>query len=507
VLGGSAVLVDTASQYGVGPIYLMAGWFQLAPIGYGTFGFLDGALTALVYAAAYSLLRIAGTARPLAAAALALGVVALVFNLPYAVGALPQQGPLRFGLPMLVVLGLVAGARWPARERATRAAALAVVGLSSIWALEAFAYTVAVFAVMAIVLAATMAPGGRPRWLVRQAALAAAACVCAHLLFAGATLAATGELPDWGEYLAYLDEFLFGHLGDLTYDVSPWSPGLAVGTGYMASAAAIVLLLLRHPGYVERERTALLALAGTTAYGITMFSYFVDRSVDTLLLYISLPALLTATLWLSLLLRSGDLVPRRIRGGGLAFALAVAVLLLAAAWPSVDNRFPESALAHAFPRGRSFRDAVHRLWHPPPLDPRAASGQQLVEDYMPGRHIPVLVDPDLGIEILIRSGRANELPFGDPWEDSFVPDERIPELRAAVADLRPGDQLLTDEVALKLLPTLRTPQSSGLFPGASAGRLAPLQIWALRWIDRRFKLRPVHRGAGGLVVVRLLPRR
>jgi len=181
--------------------------------------------------------------------------------------------------------------------------------------------------------------------------------------------------------------------------------------------------------------------------------------------------------------------------------------LLAAAWPSVDNRFPESALAHAFPRGRSFRDAVHRLWHPPPLDPRAASGQQLVEDYMPGRHIPVLVDPDLGIEILIRSGRANELPFGDPWEDSFVPDERIPELRAAVADLRPGDQLLTDEVALKLLPTLRTPQSSGLFPGASAGRLAPLQIWALRWIDRRFKLRPVHRGDGGLVVVRLLPRR
>ena len=487
----------------------MAGWFQLAPIGYGTFGFLDGALTALLWVAAYCLLRLAGAPRPLAAAALALGVVALVFNLPYAVGALPQQGPLRFGLPMLVILAAVAGARWPRRGRAAQVAGLVVVGLSSIWALEAFAYTAGVYAVTAVMWTMTEAPGGRLRWLGRQAALAVAACFCAHLLFAGATLAATGELPDWGEYLAYLDAFLFGSLGDLTYDVSPWSPGLAVGAAYMASAAALVLLVLRHPDLVARERTALIALAGTTAYGIALFSYFVDRSVDTLLLYVSLPALLTATLWLSLLLRSDTLVPRPIRGGGLAFGLAIAVLLLAAAWPSVDNRFPQSALAHAFPRGKSLRDAVHRLWHPPPLDPRATAGERLVERAMPDRpHVPVLVEPDLGTEILIRSGRANELPFGDPWEDSFVPAERIPELRDAVAKLRPGDRLLTDEDALNLLPTLRTPRTSGLFPAASAaGNLALLQISVLRWIDRRFELRPVRRGAAGLVVVRLVPRR
>ncbi len=42
VLHGGAVLVDTASQYGVGSLYFLAGWFELAPIGYGTFGFLDG---------------------------------------------------------------------------------------------------------------------------------------------------------------------------------------------------------------------------------------------------------------------------------------------------------------------------------------------------------------------------------------------------------------------------------------------------------------------------------
>ena len=37
-----AMLVDTVSQYGVGSIYLLAAWFQIAPIGNGTLGLLDG---------------------------------------------------------------------------------------------------------------------------------------------------------------------------------------------------------------------------------------------------------------------------------------------------------------------------------------------------------------------------------------------------------------------------------------------------------------------------------
>ena len=56
-------------------------------------------------------------------------------------------------------------------------------------------------------------------------------------VFALATLAASGALPDWGEYLVYLREFLFGTVGDLTYDVERWTPGLVVGAGYAVSAA------------------------------------------------------------------------------------------------------------------------------------------------------------------------------------------------------------------------------------------------------------------------------
>ena len=149
VLHGHPMLAPTASQYGVTSIYLLAAWFQLAPIGYGTLGLLTGALTALWFGAGYGILRLAGTARLLSATALGVAVVALAYNLTYPVGALPQSGPLRFGLPMALVLCAVVAARRPERPRPWDAAALVVLGLSAVWSLESFAYTAAVFAVLA----------------------------------------------------------------------------------------------------------------------------------------------------------------------------------------------------------------------------------------------------------------------------------------------------------------------------------------------------------------------
>ncbi len=76
LLGGGALLVNVpVSQYGVGLIYFMSGWFHLVPIGYGTAGLLDSLLTALFYIAGYGLLRLAGVGRLLAGAALTVAVV------------------------------------------------------------------------------------------------------------------------------------------------------------------------------------------------------------------------------------------------------------------------------------------------------------------------------------------------------------------------------------------------------------------------------------------------
>ncbi len=116
--GGGALLVgDPSSQYGVGLVYFLVGWFHIAPISYATFGLLDGLLTSLVYIGGYLTLRLAGVNRLFSAGALGLGVAVFIYHLRYPVGSLPEQGPLRFGLPMAVIVAGVAAAElaraWP----------------------------------------------------------------------------------------------------------------------------------------------------------------------------------------------------------------------------------------------------------------------------------------------------------------------------------------------------------------------------------------------------------
>jgi hypothetical protein len=505
LLGGGALLVNVpVSQYGVGLIYFLAGWFHLAPIGYGTLGFLDSILTALFYIAGYAVLRVAGVRRPLAVAAMVLAVVALIYGLHYAVGALPETGPLRFGLPMALVLAKVMAER---RRRAlASAAAFAVLGVSAVWAFEAFAYTVLTFAAITLAELWLRAPGDRRRWLGRRAALALAACVIAHVLLALATLVGSGQLPDWGQYLAYIRSFLLGgRAGIISFGFADWSPGLAVGAAALASAAAVVLLVRRAPGVARRDPATLVALVGTTAYAIALLSYADNRSSTYLLPYVTLPLLIAAALWLALLLRQRE-CPQPIQRGGLAFALAVAVLLTTAAWTPISGNFSETALAHAYPGG-GLGAALHRLWHPPAIDPRAPEGERLLHRFIPGPRALILLPtvPDLAVEILMRSGRTSPLFIADPIDDGLVPSVWLPKLRVQVARLRAGQRLLIDRSALKVLADLRA------HPAVDPTR-NPIDLgdqedeWLLRAIDERCVIRPIYRDPGGLIVAQLAPR-
>jgi hypothetical protein len=506
VLRGGVVLAnEPASQWGVGPIYMLAAWFHIAPIGYGTYGLLDAGLTVLLYAAAYGVLRVAGVSRLLAISALALAVAVLIYNLQYPVGGLPQQGPLRFGMPVGVLLAAVVAARWERARTRARVAALIVLGISSVWALEGFAYTLFTLAAVTCFEATFRRAGDRLRWLGRQALLALGACVCAHAIFALATLAASGRLPAWGQYGAFVHAFLLGgEAGNITYGFARWSPGVAVAAGYLASAAAVVLLVRRRPELVAGQRVMLTALVGSTAYGIALFSYFDNRSATYLLLYVALPAVLIGTLWLALLLRSRAEVSRLGRSAALAFALSLAVLLVAAAWPSIGPRFSRSPLAEAVPGGHGLRADLRRLWHMPALDPRADEGGRLLRTYLPGqRHVLVLVSPDLGIETLIRSGTANALPIGDPIEESFVASSRIPVLRDAIRKLRPRQRMLMDQITWRALRVIRARPAADPLRLFKRTLQAPLQAWVLKELDTRFRVRPIYRDTQGFLVVEL----
>lgn len=513
VLAGEAMLVDTLSQYGVGSIYFLAGAFSFIPIGNGTLGLIEGALSALMFVGAWAVMRIAGVSRPLAASAMAVAVVALVYGLQYPLGGLLQHGAIRFGLPIGIVLGAVAEARWPAAATPARALQLLTVAVASIWALEAFTYVALTVVVVAAVGVFLDSAGERRRALVTWLAQLVAACVAAHVLLAAATLIATGELPDWGWYLNTLREFLVGEIGDLTYDFSPWSPGLAVGGLYLISATGLVLLLGRRSDVVERERTMLVAIAGMTAFGVALFTYIVNRSADHIVPYVCLPAVTLGALWLSLLARPSLGVSAAGRRAAWALALGTSALLIAVAASSVDLRFHQSALAYARPGGASLTAALDRLWNPAPLHPSAADGVRLLETHMPGEpKSSVLTSADPSIEILTRAERGSAVPLGDPWEDSFVPDDHLEPLGDYVDDLEPGDRILIDDLARDAFATYRREPERDPLDTPTGGvtlipvGLATLQEWTLKEIGERFDLRSIETTPSGLEVVELVPR-
>jgi hypothetical protein len=179
------------------------------------------------------------------------------------------------------------------------------------------------------------------------------------------------------------------------------------------------------------------------------------------------------------------------------------------AWSSVGAHYDRSALAHVIPGGSSLRGALHRLWHPPPLNSAAPKGESLLDRYMPGQQrVLIVAKPDLATEILVRSGRSNQLPFSNPLEDSFVGTRELPALQQAVDDLEPGDRMLTQRGALHVLSVLQAQPSRNVLtdPVHVHEGFTPQQEWVLQKMAERFHLQVIHRDGLGYVVVSLAPR-
>lgn len=505
VLEGQAMLAGTVSQYGVASIYLIAGFFKLVPAGHGTLGLLDGTLTGLSFAAGYVTLRFAGVGRGVSALTLLVAVICLAWGARYPEGALLQHGAIRFALPLVLIPLAVAGQRWPRHGTWLKGASLAVLGLSSIWALEAFLYVAVTWAAIVLLAVRLADRQQRLQLLARECGLAVAAILAFHLAFALVTLAAAGSWPDWGGYLTYLREFLGGDIGDLTYDVVPFSPGLALAFAYLASAAGVIALAWR--GDLRRRPAALFALAGLTAYGVILFSYFDNRSIGHVLPYVSLPAVLLGGLWMGLALERGSGFGVYARRALAVCATAGAAVMIGVAWPTAGERAGDSALAVVLPGGDSLRERYQRLKDLPPLVPGAAEGERLIDRHIPGEDaVPVITEADLDVNILIRAGRANALGITDAKEASWVPGPHLPVVSEHVARLDPGQRILLDAEALRAWKMIeRDPGVDDLDVVAATG-MQFIQVHALKELGARFGLREVARGEEGLRVAELVPR-
>ncbi|MEZ5167501.1 MAG: hypothetical protein R2695_13795 [Acidimicrobiales bacterium] len=281
------------------------------------------------------------------------------------------------------------------------------MAVAAVWALEAFAYTLFTALAITAVLVAVEPAGSRRRAATRGIGWIVGACVAGHVVFALATLLASGSLPDWPWYFQTLRDFLVGGLADLTYDFASYSSAFPIAGLYVASASALALIVWRRPDVLPRQRTLLVALTGTTAWGIALFTYLVNRGLDHIIAFCALPAVALVALWLSFLGQRELAVSRPARRTALAGVLVVAAWIVAASWSWVEVRYPQSALAYAVPGGESLPDALDKVRRPPPMRAEMIEGRRLLRQFMPDedRSI-VLADADLVIEILMRSNRG-----------------------------------------------------------------------------------------------------
>jgi hypothetical protein len=512
ILHGSQLLVDEVSQYGVGSIYLLAALFELIPIDYGTLSLIDAVLSAIVFGTGYVILRMVGVGRLLGLGAMAVTVTVLAWGLTFPIGAIVQNGAIRFGLLPVSLVFFRVGSIWLAergRVRLSRFAgwlSWAVVGLSAIWALEAMLYTTATLTGLVLAEAMTVPAGRRRRWILGRIIRALIAWAAFHLVFAIYILAAAGQLPDWGMYISYLRDFLFGKVGDLTYDFEPWSPGLLVAFGYLASTLATALVIYRRPDRFGASRSAYIALAGLSFYGLVQFSYFDNRSLPIILPFLCFPLLLAGTIWLQLILRDPEL-GRGLRRIAIGVALALAAITVSTVWPDAQKRAGDSALAYGLPGGKSLRGGLQRLGDMPPLIEGADEGERLLEKYMPNEDkSAVMTRYDLDLDILVRAKRANRLGIADANEASWVPGPHVPVMEAAVDELRAGDRMLVDQGALKQFHRLQEDPDALPDEFTTEDGLTVIQLMALARIGQRFNLKPVARGSDGLEVVELVPR-
>jgi hypothetical protein len=478
VLHGHPMLVGTYSHYGFGMFDALAAYFSVSPIGYGTFTLLLSALTALLFAALYVVLRLSTNSQAVAIAGLVVAVVLNVFGQSFYYTYFPSTGVLRFGLVWLVILLSVGAARSARRERLLDVLVLLAVGAPAAWSGETGVYCLGTACAIACIDAATLesAAGARFRAAIRGVARLFAASVCGVLLFTGLTRAATGVWPHWGSYIEFVRLYTTGGLGALP--IGAWSPGLALGALYVASAVTLVAVVVLRPALVRERHGAFRAIAGLTAMGSLVFTYFLGRAAPNNLFHVSPPAVALLFVWVGI--ADATLTNRRTAVIAIAAAMFMGALVVAGERDNVVRKYPHTALAALLGRSPGVTTQLRSLWHNPVVDPQAAHVVRFVSSLGLGHAaLIVLLYPSVESEALLRLDRGNAVGTSNPCQESL--------------SVRGTSRVAAGVRALTTGAVLVTSSSS-----AYAGRLLPIEQYTLALIRSRFTLRQIGADGGGL---------
>ena len=290
-----------------------------------------------------------------------------------------------------------------------------LVGLSSLWSFESFAYTLTAY-LCAELYTLFCAPNDLRRKLHHLLPIIGgptAAIAGGHLLLALFTYLRAGAWPDWSHYLEYLSLYSVDEFGTLTIEAwRPWALFIAV---YFLSLLLLVTRAFYAPG---TNVTPLAFIAGLTGAGIVQFTYFLGRSHLNNLYHICIPLIFVAAYWFLYMQRHPEHRPQAFAHSTAYCVFVATFVFLAETGADFIAKWPPSppySLFHTPP-------AETTPWTAAPSHPEVSGALELIGRYATDKtRIALFLHPEHTTETLMLTQKSHIFPISNPKQDDLLP--------------------------------------------------------------------------------------
>lgn len=417
---GRLMLVDTFSQYGVGVFYVLAILLKILGLGYGSMALLTAFLTSLTTVVIFAIL--AQTTRSTFYSAIGIFIVAIVGPLASegSVTSYPSTGFLRFGPTWLLILSLTITLKQDKPSRLWITISSLVLAFSIVWSFESAFYSLGTFVAVGVIGMGVIGEKSLASQLVRCAISAIVVIGLTGILL---TLIFGRHSLSLITYMKYIKLYSLDGLG--TLPVEPWSPGILVFMGAIASLVVLAITIRTTTLSSVPIRRELFPILAVTVYAILAFTYYLGRSHPNNLTHISAPFVVMITMWLSYLGSFERFKNTLVRIVVISISLFGLAIILLSNWPKLETKLPNSALASVSPSTTSsFIERAEWLLSNPVVDSRYEQIESLLEKYVPSETpVLIVVDANLMTETLIRLKKVNLITLSNPEGESLLSSE------------------------------------------------------------------------------------
>ncbi len=414
LMAGKSLLVDINCQYGVLPIYFLKETFRLFPFSYKGFSLLLMILFLGQYILLFGLLRFAFKSLIFSMTALLLIIMANYFGtLEHAVG-FPSIGPLRFGLPLLVLFFNMLGSRYPRAQKIFWAWEGFVVGISFGWSFETLTYVAFTFLAL-LFFDCLYAMKHRQRlWgmLLQRLGWVIFFTLTVHLFLMIDIYLRSGQRPHWEYYFDYVFLYSTKEFGAML--IAPWTPWVLFLLVPLISLLSIFYLLLWTE--TKCDPAQLRIITGLSGLAIAQLTYFLGRSHPNNLFHISIPIVFIFIFWMIYLGRFSDWVDKKFYFPLMYVCYFTLFLLFMNLLPKTVEKLIARKDNYSY-----FKENIFMLGHRSPSNIKVVEALQLVKKYANvNKRIGLFISPDDTVEVLMLIGKTNIFPFNYALQDRTV---------------------------------------------------------------------------------------